>query len=430
MDQMMFPILIILSILNSVLISIFLWKFFKSEKQRPDTLYDDFEELADRFQQKNIQSVAQLNHSQTQSLAQSQMQFARELALRQDSLQKSVIDLMQTIDYRMQSSTLQNNQQLQEIRTTVEAQLEKMRMQQEEKLEAMRHTVDEKLQVTLETRLGESFRIVSERLEQVHKGLGEMQSLAVGVGDLKKVLSNVKTRGILGEVQLGAIIEQVLSPGQYQKEFVTKKGSRNPVEFAVLMPGADEQPVYLPIDAKFPLDAYLQYTAALEGRDPAAMKQYKALFISRVKTFAKDIHDKYIDPPSTTDFAVMFLPVESIYAQILDLGLFEPLSRDYKVMLAGPTTMAALLNSLQMGFQTLAIQKRSSEVWTILGDVKTEFDRFGAVLDATQQRLEQTSHELDKLVGVRTRMIQRRLSQISKMNPELPDTVDSPDFSG
>ena len=290
-----------------------------------------------------------------------------------------------------------------------------MQQDNERQLEAMRSTVDEKLHKTLEERLGQSFALVSKCLEEVYKGVGEMQSLAVGVGDLKKVLSNVKTRGILGEIQLGAILEQILAPEQYQANVTTKKGSRETVEFAVRLPGADEGAVWLPIDAKFPADAYQQLLEAYDAADPQGVTASTAALERRIKSFAKEIRDKYLNPPVTTDFAILFLPVEGLYAEVVRMGLVETLQRDYKVNIAGPTTLAALLNSLQMGFRTLAIQKRSGEVWQVLGAVKTEFDKFERVLAATQQRLEQAHSELDKLVGVRTRQIQRRLKSVSSL---------------
>lgn len=280
-------------------------------------------------------------------------------------------------------------------------------------LEQMRSTVDERLQKTLEDRIGQSFKQVSERLEQVYRGLGEMQTLAAGVGDLKKVLSNVKTRGILGEVQLAAILEQILAPEQYAENVRTKSTGSERVEFAVKLPGDDEGTVWLPIDAKFPGDAYAALMDAYDSGEPAAIEAAGKNLEKVIRAEAKDIRDKYIEPPYTTDFGIMFLPFEGLYAEVVRRGLLETLQRDYKVNIAGPTTMAALLNSLQMGFRTLAIQKHSSEVWDVLGAVKTEFNKFGAVLAATQSRLNQANSELDKLIGVRTRSILRKLRDVS-----------------
>jgi len=282
-------------------------------------------------------------------------------------------------------------------------------------LEKMRATVDEKLQKTLDERITQSFQLVNDRLQEVYKGLGEMKTLASGVGDLKKVLSNVKTRGIVGEYQLAAILEEMLSREQYEENVVTKPGSANRVEFAIKLPGEGERSVYLPVDSKFPADAYSQLVDAYEAGDTAAIGAAQTLLDSRLKMFAKDIHDKYIDTPHTTDFAILFLPFEGLYAEVVRRGMVEVLQRQYKVNIAGPTTFAALLNSLQMGFRTLAIQKRSSEVWNVLGAVKTEFATFSEVLEAAQKRIEQTGLELDKLVGVRTRKINSKLRQVSEL---------------
>ena len=289
----------------------------------------------------------------------------------------------------------------------------------EENLEKMRVTVDEKLQSTLERRLSESFKVVSERLEQVHKGLGEMQSLAAGVGDLKKVLSNTKTRGVLGEVQLERILEQFLSPEQYEKNVITKKGSRETVEFAIKLPGKDydNKMVYLPLDAKFPLEVYNKLLDAYDMQDQAQIEVNSKNLERFIKKSAKDIRDKYIDPPNTTDFGLMFLPTEGIYAEVLkNQNLVELIQREYKVNITGPTTLVALLNSLQMGFRSLAIEKHSSEVWKILGAVKTEFSKFETVLNSAQNKLNQASSEIDKLVGTRTRQINRKLKNVDKLS--------------
>lgn len=294
----------------------------------------------------------------------------------------------------------------------------------EENLEKMRVTVDEKLQNTLEKRLSESFKVVSERLEQVHKGLGEMQSLAAGVGDLKKVLSNTKTRGVLGEIQLERILEQFLSPEQYEKNVITKKGSRETVEFAIKLPGKDydNKMVYLPLDAKFPLEVYNKLLDAYDMQDQAQIEVNSKNLERFIKKSAKDIRDKYIDPPNTTDFGLMFLPTEGIYAEVLkNQNLVELIQREYKVNITGPTTLVAILNSLQMGFRSLAIEKHSSEVWKILGAVKTEFSKFETVLNSAQNKLNQASSEIDKLVGTRTRQINRKLKNIDKLSFEDTD---------
>ena len=289
----------------------------------------------------------------------------------------------------------------------------------EENLEKMRVTVDEKLQSTLERSLSESFKVVSERLEQVHKGLGEMQSLAAGVGDLKKVLSNTKTRGVLGEVQLERILEQFLSPEQYEKNVITKKGSRETVEFAIKLPGKDydNKMVYLPLDAKFPLEVYNKLLDAYDLQNQAQIDAASKNLERFIKKSAKDIRDKYIDPPNTTDFGLMFLPTEGIYAEVLkNQSLVEFVQREYNINITGPTTLVALLNSLQMGFRSLAIEKHSSEVWKILGAVKTEFSKFETVLNSAQNKLNQASSEIDKLVGTRTRQINRKLKNVDKLS--------------
>ena len=318
----------------------------------------------------------------------------------------------------LQASNVQTEQKLESIRTTMEVRLNAMQAVTDRRLGEMRQTVDEKLQKTLEDRLQKSFGFVSQQLELVYKGLGEMRTLAAGVGDLKKVLSNVKTRGILGEVQLGAILEQLLASGQYAENVATVPGSSERVEFAVKLPGDGDGPVWLPIDAKFPQDAYAALLAAYDTADKAAVELAAKELDKRVRGFGKDIHDKYLPPGHTTDFGVMFLPVEGLYAEVVRRGTAERLQREYKIVVAGPTTMAALLNSLQMGFKTLAIQKRSSEVWKVLGSVKAEFDTFGQALAQAQNRLNQASSELENLVGVRTRQIQRKLQQVTLLPGE------------
>ena len=353
--------------------------------------------------------------AQLQSQLQEGQKGDAALLARQDLLIQSMEGSLEKLQMHQTHSAMQTEQKLDQMRRSLGDSLERMQAGNQAQLDGIRKTVDEKLQQTLDRKLNDSFQLVSERLEQVYKGLGEMQTLATGVGDLKKVLSNVKTRGVLGEIQLGAILEQMLAPDQYATNVATKKGSQANVEYAVRLPGNDGTPVWLPIDAKFPLDAYEQVLNAYDAADAlqveAAVKQLK----TRVKTFARDVQTKYIDPPATTDFAILFIPVEGLYAELVRAGMVEELQREYKVTLAGPTTMSALLNSLQMGFRTLAIQKRSGEVWKVLGKVKTEFDTFASVLEATQNRLNQANAELDKLVGVRTRQIQRTLKNVESL---------------
>lgn len=349
-------------------------------------------------------------------------ELTEQLSQRQAALQRTVAEQFAQIERRMQTSAVENEQKLENIRAVMEQRLTSIQTENGRRLEEMRVTVDEKLQKTLDDKLRQSFSLVSERLETVYKGLGEMQTLAAGVGDLKKVLGNVKTRGILGEIQLGAILEQILAPEQYAANVATVKSSSERVEFAVRLPGDGAEPVWLPIDAKFPADAYAALLDAYEAADAAQAEAAAKALEQRVRGFAKDIHTKYIHVPETTEFGVMFVPVEGMYAELVRRGMVEKLQSEYKIVLAGPTTMAALLNSLQMGFRTLAIQKRSSEVWAVLGSVKSEFDTFGKALEQTQLRIEQAGSELEKLVGVRTRQIQRRLRGVTA----LPDQTGAP----
>lgn len=339
--------------------------------------------------------------------------FSRRTNENLDTLRKTVSTEVEKLDRRFEFFQKQNNRQMDIIRQTMDKQMKEMQESNEKKLEEMRRTVDEKLQKTLEDRISQSFKMVSERLEQVYTSLGEMQKVGAGVDDLKRVLSNVKTRGILGEVQLGAILEEILGPEQYESNIATKKGSSDRVEFAVKLPGDDEKPVYLPIDAKFPLDAYQKLLDAYDTADNRQVQQAVKELRARIKGFAKDIHSKYIDVPNTTEFAIMFLPVEGLYAEVVRYGMVEDLQKE-KINIAGPTTMAALLNSLQMGFRTLAIQKNSGQVWKVLGEVKTEFEKFEKVLDKAHDKMMAASRELDDLVGVRTRAINRKLRDVSE----------------
>lgn len=288
----------------------------------------------------------------------------------------------------------------------------------EKRLDEMRATVDEKLQKTLSERIGQSFELVSKQLEHVQKGLGEMQSLAQDVGGLKKVLGNVKMRGCIGEVQLEMLLEQILAPEQYEANVKTKKGSDALVEFAIKLPGKENgsPAVYLPVDAKFPKDAYEQLQDAYDSGDAALLETASRNIEQTIKGMARDIHDKYLDPPDTTDFGIMFLPFESIYGEVVRrASLLEQLQRDYKVIVTGPTTLAAILNSLQMGFRTLAIQKRSSEVWRVLGAVKTEFEKFGGMLEKAQKNIQTANNQIEEVMGKRTRAIQRHLRQVESL---------------
>ncbi|EXI65598.1 MAG: RmuC family protein [Candidatus Accumulibacter adjunctus] len=312
--------------------------------------------------------------------------------------------------------TNSNEQRFESLRLALEARLSLLQGDNARKLEEIRQTVDEKLHATLEQRLGDSFRLVSERLEQVHRGLGEMQTLATGVGDLKRVLSNVKARGTWGEVQLDALLEQLLTADQYARNVATRPHCNDRVEFAIRLPGVDAQrPVWLPIDAKFPLEDYQRLVDAQERSDAAALELATRALEGRLREEARKIREKYVEPPHTTDFAILYLPTEGLYAEVLRRpGLADGLQRELRVCVAGPTTLAALLNSLQMGFRTLAIERRSSEVWAVLGAVKTEFGRFGEVLEATRRKLEQASRSIES-AGVRTRQIERKLKDVEAL---------------
>ncbi len=324
-----------------------------------------------------------------------------------DSLTNRQKELIQTTDLK-----------LDKIREMIESKLKEIQQDNNEKLEKMRVTVDEKLHETLDKRLGESFKLVSERLDMVHKGLGEMQILASSVGDLKKILSNIKARGIWGEMQLEALLEQILTNDQYAKNIATKKNSNEKVEFAVRLPGRNEKDVdvvWLPIDAKFPKEDYEKLVSAHEHGEQSVVDELVKKLESQIKSSAKDIRDKYLDPPNTTDFAIMFLPIEGLYAEVLRIpGLSDTLQREYRVNIAGPTTMAALLNSLQMGFRTLAIEKRSSEVWALLGAVKTEFNKFGTILEKTHKKLQEASGTIEDAAKA-SRKIEKRLKDVQEL---------------
>lgn len=417
---MMEAIILILTIINSIVLILLLIKSFKK---------NDSGDLDDELRKNRMEITSGISASigtLSESLkATSEMQSKviktelEAIASREAQLRDSLIESLQTNDRHMTSKLETYSEKLGEIKTTLETRVKAMEESNAKKLDEMRTVVDEKLQSTLEERISRSFKEVSERLEQVYKGLGEMQTLATGVGDLKKVLSNVKTRGILGEIQLGAILEDMLTPEQYETNYVTVEGSRDPVEYAVKLPGSSEgSHVYLPVDSKFPVDAYVNLNDAYESADPEKLNEAKKILISRIKSFAKDIRDKYVSPPATTDFAIMFLPTEGLYSEVVKLGLVEILQNDYKVTVAGPTTMAALLNSLRMGFRTLAIQKRSGEIWATLGAVKTEFGKFEEVLTVAQNRLTQTSNEIEKLIGTRTKAINRKLRGITALPEE------------
>ncbi|MFT3952133.1 MAG: DNA recombination protein RmuC [Oscillospiraceae bacterium] len=342
----------------------------------------------------------------------------KNLSEKQQTAAEHVAAQLRGVEERIKTFETTSEQKLEGIRNTVASRLSSIQEDNAKKLDEIRVTVDEKLQKTLESRISESFKTVSERLREVYEGLGEMKTLASGVGDLKKVLSNVKTRGILGEIQLGAILSEILSPEQYETDFAPIPGKSQRVEFAVKLPGDGGEVCYLPIDSKFPADAYEKLQTAYENGVPEQIQAEYTALAARLKSFAKDIRTKYIEPPHTTAYGIMFLPFEGLYAEVVNRGLFEQLQNEFQIMIAGPTTMAALLNSLQMGFRTLALQKRSTQVWQVLGAVKSEFEKFEGLLVKTQKRLTDATNELDQLVGVRTRAINKSLRGVEKLEDE------------
>jgi len=363
-----------------------------------------------------------LNNAHT---ATSQKLFQESVDQQLSVLNQNVQNNFTNIQNILNNSNLADEQKLENIRQTLEYRLTNLQTENAKKLEDIRLTVDEKLQKTMEERIARSFSLVVQRLEDVSKGLGEMSSLASGVGDLKKVLSNVKTRGILGETQLAAILSEILAPQQYLTNVATVKGSPNRVEFAIKFPNDDLEPVLLPIDAKFPLEDYQKLLEAYDTGNPDIVAEFGKKLDSQLRRFAKDIKDKYIHVPETTEFGILFLPVEGLYAEAVKRGLAEALQREYQIALAGPTTMAALLNSFQMGFRTLAIQQRSSEVWQILAGVKEEFSKFAEVLDEHQKRLVQANEDLDKLVGVRTRKLVNQLNKVNLLENSETDSLEN-----
>ncbi len=393
-----------------------------------EKLQSELTEQQSRLRQELSANVSNSIGTMSGMLSENQKSFAegqdkrlaemdRHIVEKQQEMNNSVQAQLKQFEERLKTLETTNQQKLEDMRAIMSKQLASIQEDNAKQLDKIRGTVDEKLQESLEKKMNESFKLVSERLEQVYKGLGEMQNLASGVGDLKKVLSNVKTRGILGEIQLGAILQEILTPEQYETEVATVPNSRERVEFAVRLPASDGgEHIYLPIDSKFPGDTYAALQEAYESGSADAVKTAYKNLESIIKKCAKDIHDKYICPPYTTNFAIMFLPFEGLYAEVVNHGLVEVLQRDYSVNIAGPSTMAALLNSLQMGFKTLQIQKRSSEVWQVLGAVKTEFGKFEEVLSSAKNRIRQLDEDLDKLVGVRTRGINRKLREIEQLD--------------
>ena len=411
-----------------VLALLILWFSYKSAKRGDSSFIEEVRNRLDEFDRNLIKAESSIKDE----FSRNREEFNKNFRDAREESSRSFKLLVDSIEGKLDKVTKAVEEKLDKMRDTVDSKLKNIQDDNSLKLEKIRETVDEKLHNALEKRLGESFKIVSDRLELVHKGLGEMQTLATGVGDLKKVLSNVKTRGVLGEYQLENILEQLLTPDQYSKNVKTKEGSNTMVEFAVKLPGRENENkiVWLPIDAKFPTEDYQLLMDAYDRGDLTAIEETKKLLTNRIKLSAKDIKDKYLDPPNTTDFAIMFLPFEGLYAEVLkNAGLFETIQREHKVVITGPTTISAFLNSLQMGFRTLAIEKRSSEVWELLGAVKTEFGNFGAILEKTQKKLKEASNVIEQ-AGVRSRAIERKLRDVQELPKEdsikfLGDSLES-----
>ena len=403
-----------LAVIGLVVLALQLALLLRAGRQR-ESLDPYFRELRQDLAQARQDAMASARGDR-QEQAQGLDRLAKTLSVQVAQLGSLQGTQLESFAQQLARLTQSNELRFGELRASIEARLTALQADNASQLEEMRKTVDEKLHATLEQRLGESFKLVSERLELVHQGLGEMQTLAAGVGDLKKVLTNVKTRGTWGEVQLAALLDQLLTAEQYAKNVATRPDSGERVEFAIRLPGGDAQrPVWLPIDAKFPIEDYQRLTDAQERADPLAVELAAKALESRLREEARKIRDKYVEPPYTTDFAILYLPTEGLYAEALRRpGLADGLQRDFRISVAGPTTLAALLNSLQMGFRTLAIEQRSSEVWGVLGAVKTEFGKFGEALDATRKKLEQATRSIES-AGVRTRQIERKLKGVESL---------------
>lgn len=413
--EILLYILLTLMLAAVAMLTVMLVRQSKAEERIVDRLMEEMEDDQRELRMELTDSVHKNVRNLGSLIAENQQSAYRAQSESLSQLRRVMADMGTRIEQRLGTSSMENEQKLENIRGTMEKRLAAIQQDNGKKLDEMRQIVDEKLQRTINERMTQSFQMVNDRLEQVYKGLGEMQSLAVGVGDLKRVLSNVKTRGILGEIQLGAILEEMLAPEQYEENVVTSPRGKERVEFAIKIPGDDDGFALLPIDSKFPADAYNDLMDAYDSADPARVAAAGETLKARIRGFAKDIRDKYIDPPYTTDFGIMFLPTEGLYAEAVKLGLVEKLQRDYRISIAGPSIMAALLNSLQMGFRSVAIQKRSSEVWKVLSAVKTEFNRFEEVLTHTQKQLIKANDDLDKLIGVRTRQIKSSLRKVTEM---------------
>ena len=425
----MMPLLIVLlalAVLGDVLLAVLLLQSRRAAPD-PDALARALAAQQRAAQGETVRAVQAAVRDLGALLAETQNQSAaaagarldaidRTGAARQKAANDAVTAQLALLERRLKGLEDSNAARMDGLRAALAQGLETIRTDNSRKLDEIRGTVDEKLQTTLQKRISDSFRAVSQQLEQVYKGLGEMQTLAADVGGLKRVLSGVKTRGILGEVQLGGILREILAPGQYAENVATIPGSANRVEYAVRLPGQNGT-VWLPIDAKFPADSYTRLLDARDSGDPAAVAAARKQLEQRLRQEAKDIREKYIELPYTTAFGVLFLPFEGLYAVLVSSGVSETLQRDFQISIAGPSTMAALLNALQMGFRTLAIQKRSGEVWQVLAAVKTEFEKFGAGLQSMQRHLNQTGSDLEELIGTRSRAITRRLEAVQQLDP-------------
>ncbi len=417
-------IFVVLSVILNIVMLLLILQVLKKQKVSAETeiQFSQLKENGERIERTVKDEISRNREETTTNARQMREEVNRLVKSLTDSLllrvnetgvsQKNQLDIFskQLVDL-----TKLNEQRLESMRETIEKRLVSLQEENSKKLEQMRATVDEKLHSTLEKRLGESFKLVSDRLELVHKGLGEMQTLATGVGDLKRVLTNVKARGTWGEIQLGNLLEQILTAEQYEKNVMTRRGSKELVEFAIKLPGKTDHPVWLPIDAKFPREDYERLLDAQDQANPVLVEEISKALENRIKSEAKDIRDKYLDPPYTTDFGILFLPVEGLYAEVLRRpGLCDLLQRDYRILLTGPTTLAALLNSLQMGFRTLAIEKRASEVWNLLGVVKTEFGKFGDILDKTKEKLRQATDTIEDAAS-KSRNIEKKLKKVQTL---------------
>ena len=402
-----------------LMMALLLYRSAKPTASRDDTELKEW--LRQQLDAQNRQMEAKLAEMSQQNLA-AMGQISETLQASVQSMSTALAagqgSQQQTMEQRLQGLEASNARKLEEMRRTLAEGLTTLQAQNAQKLDEIRHTVDEQLQDALQKRVTESFKAVNDQLEQVYKGLGEMQNLAADVGGLKQVLSGVKTRGILGEIQLGAILEEILAPEQYDTNVATIPGSTQRVEYAIRMPGVDGNSVWLPIDSKFPGDTYAHLQDAQASGDAQAVENARHALELVLRSEAKDIREKYVEPPYTTAFGILFLPFEGLYAEVVSSGITEVLQRDYQITVAGPSTMAALLNALQMGFRTLAIQKRSGEVWTILGAVKTEFEKFGVGLQQMQRHLNQTGSDLEELIGPRSRAITRKLESVQQLDPD------------